>query len=76
MTNLLREHMTLGHRALGPPSARSTSTSAPSPSGFGFVDLVGSTPPASGLTLEGPCMALTGFESAAWDIASAHGDAS
>jgi len=59
MTNLLREHMTLAIRRSS-PSARSTSTSAPSPSGLGFVDLVGSTPSASGLTLKAHAMALTG----------------
>jgi adenylate cyclase len=41
--------------------------------GLGFVDLVGSTAWAAGLTLQEHALALTGFETAAWDIASAHG---
>ena len=41
--------------------------------GLGFVDLVGSTAWASGLTLKEHALALAGFEAAAWDIASAHG---
>jgi adenylate cyclase len=41
--------------------------------GLGFVDLVGSTAWAGGLTLKAHALALAGFESAAWDIASAHG---
>jgi adenylate cyclase len=72
MTNLLREHMTLAIRRSVAERTLDVDERAVTV-GLGFVDLVGSTPWASGLTLKAHAMALTGFESAAWDIASAHG---
>ena len=41
--------------------------------GIGFVDLVGSTAWSSHLTLEEHALALTAFETAAWDITTGHG---
>jgi adenylate cyclase len=41
--------------------------------GIGFVDLVGSTEWAGRLSLKDSALALTRFESAAWDIATGHG---
>jgi len=41
--------------------------------GIGFVDLVGSTQWAEGLSLKDHALALSRFESAAWDIATGHG---
>jgi adenylate cyclase len=41
--------------------------------GIGFVDLVGSTRWAAGLSLKDYALALSRFESAAWDIATEHG---
>jgi adenylate cyclase len=41
--------------------------------GIGFVDLVGSTAWAAHLSLKDHALALARFESAAWDIATAHG---
>jgi len=40
---------------------------------IGFVDLVGSTPWAAGLSLKDHALALSRFESAAWNIATEHG---
>ena len=71
MTNLLREHMTLAIRRSVAERTHEVDERAVTV-GLGFVDLVGSTPWASGLTLKEHAMALAGFESAAWDIASAH----
>ena len=72
MTNLLREHMTLAIRRSVAERTLEVDERAVTV-GLGFVDLVGSTPWASGLTLKDHAVALAGFESAAWDIASAHG---
>jgi len=72
MTNLLREHMALAIRRSVAERTLEVDERAVTV-GLGFVDLVGSTPWASGLTLKAHAMALAGFESAAWDIASAHG---
>ncbi|HEY5250600.1 MAG TPA: hypothetical protein VIJ09_03015 [Acidimicrobiales bacterium] len=41
--------------------------------GVGFIDLVGSTRWAGGLSLKDHALALSRFESAAWDIATEHG---
>lgn len=71
MTNLLREHMTLAIRRSVAERTLEVDEHAVTV-GLGFVDLVGSTPWASGLTLKEHAMALGGFEAAAWDIASAH----
>jgi adenylate cyclase len=72
MTDLLREHMTLAIRRSVTERTLETDERAVTV-GLGFVDLVGSTPWASALTLKAHALALAGFESAAWDIASAHG---
>jgi adenylate cyclase len=72
MTNLLREHMTLAIRRSVTERTFETDERAVTV-GLGFVDLVGSTRWASGLTLKEHALALAGFESAAWDIASTHG---
>jgi len=72
MANLLREHMTLAIRRSVAERTLEVDERAVTV-GLGFVDLVGSTPWAAGLTLKQHAMALEGFESAAWDIASAHG---
>src|SRR5580704_15113958 len=72
MTNLLREHMTLAIRRSVTERTLEVDERAVTV-GLGFVDLVGSTPWAAGLTLKAHAMALAGFESAAWDIASGHG---
>lgn len=71
MTNLLREHMTLAIRRSVSERNQEVDERAVTV-GLGFVDLVGSTPWASSLTLKEHALALAGFESAAWDIASAH----
>jgi adenylate cyclase len=72
MSNLLREHMTLAIRRSVTERTLEVDERAVTV-GLGFVDLVGSTPWASGLTLKAHALALAGFETAAWDIASAHG---
>lgn len=72
MTNLLREHMTLAIRRSVAERTLEIDEWAVTV-GLGFVDLVGSTPWAAGLSLKAHAMALGGFESAAWEIASAHG---
>jgi adenylate cyclase len=72
MTNLLREHMTLAIRRSIAERTLDIDEWAVTV-GLGFVDLVGSTPWAADLTLKAHALALGGFESAAWDIASAHG---
>jgi adenylate cyclase len=71
MTNLLREHMTLAIRRSVAERTLEVDERAVTV-GLGFVDLVGSTPWAAGLTLKEHAMALAGFEAAAWDIASSH----
>jgi len=72
MTNLLREHMTLAIRRSVAQRSLEVDERAVTV-GLGFVDLVGSTAWAAGLTLKDHALALAGFEAAAWDIASAHG---
>ena len=72
MTDLLREHMALAIRRSVAERTLEVDERAVTV-GLGFVDLVGSTQWASDLTLKAHALALTGFESAAWDIASAHG---
>ncbi len=72
MTNMLREHMTLAIRRSVAERSLEVDEWAVTV-GIGFVDLVGSTPWAEGLTLKAHALALAGFESAAWDIASVHG---
>ena len=72
MTNLLREHMARAIRRSVAESAYEFGAGAVAV-GLGFVDLVGSTAWASGLSLSDHALALTAFESAAWDIATAHG---
>jgi adenylate cyclase len=72
MANLLREHMALAiRRSIGERTLEVDERAVTV--GLGFVDLVGSTTWASGLTLKAHALALAGFESAAWEIASAHG---
>ncbi len=71
MTNLLREHMTLAIRRSVRERNQEVDARAVTV-GLGFVDLVGSTPWASDLSLKDQALALAGFETAAWDIASAH----
>ncbi len=71
MTNMLREHMALAIRRSVAERTLEVDERAVTV-GIGFVDLVGSTPWAAGLTLKEHAMALAGFESAAWDIASTH----
>jgi adenylate cyclase len=71
MTNLLREHMTLAIRRSVAERTLEGDERAVTV-GLGFVDLVGSTAWAGGLTLKEHAMALGGFEAAAWDIASRH----
>jgi adenylate cyclase len=71
MTNFLREHMTLAIRRSVAERTLDVDQWAVTV-GLGFVDLVGSTPWAAGLSLKEHALALEGFESAAWDIASAH----
>ena len=71
MTNLLREHMTLAIRRSVRERNQEVDARAVTV-GLGFVDLVGSTPWASGLSLKDQALALAGFETAAWDIASAY----
>jgi adenylate cyclase len=71
MTNLLREHMTLAIRRSVAERTLEVDERAVTV-GLGFVDLVGSTAWAAGLTLKEHAMALAGFEAAAWDIASRH----
>jgi len=72
ITNLLREHMTLAIRRSVTERIFAVDERAVTV-GLGFVDLVGSTVWASDLTLKEHALALAGFESAAWDIASARG---
>ncbi|HUI03968.1 MAG TPA: adenylate cyclase regulatory domain-containing protein [Acidimicrobiales bacterium] len=71
MNNLLREHMARAIRRSVAERADEFGAGAVTV-GLGFVDLVGSTAWASGLSLTEHALALTGFESAAWDIAAAH----
>jgi adenylate cyclase len=71
MTNLLREHMTVAIRRSVAERTLEGDERAVTV-GLGFVDLVGSTAWAGGLTLKEHAMALGGFEAAAWDIASRH----
>ena len=72
MTNLLREHMA---RAVSKSlTERTDDVDARAVTvGIGFVDLVGSTAWSSHLTLEEHALALTAFETAAWDITTGHG---
>jgi adenylate cyclase len=72
MANMLREHMTLAIRRSVAERTLEVDDRAVTV-GIGFVDLVGSTRWAEGLTLKEHALAMAGFESAAWDIASAHG---
>jgi len=72
MANLLREHMALAIRRSVTERTLEVDERAVTV-GLGFVDLVGSTAWASGLTLKAHALALAGFEAAAWDIAAAHG---
>jgi class 3 adenylate cyclase len=72
MANLLREHMTLAiRRSVGERELEVDERAVTV--GLGFVDLVGSTPWASGLSLKEHALALGGFEAAAWHIALDHG---
>ena len=71
MANLLREHMARAIRRAGAERADEFGAGAVTV-GVGFVDLVGSTAWATQLSLTDHALALTGFESAAWDIAGAH----
>jgi adenylate cyclase len=72
MANLLREHMALAIRRSVAERELEVDERAVTV-GLGFVDLVGSTPWAAGLSLKEHALALGGFEAAAWDIALDHG---
>jgi adenylate cyclase len=72
MTNMLREHMVLAIRRSVAERTLDVDDRAVTV-GIGFVDLVGSTAWASGLTLKENALALGAFETAAWEIASLHG---
>ncbi|HLI72342.1 MAG TPA: adenylate cyclase regulatory domain-containing protein [Acidimicrobiales bacterium] len=71
MEHLLRDHVRLATRRAateraGEPDSRAVNV------GVGFVDLVGSTQWAQNLALKDQALALSAFESAAWDIALRH----
>lgn len=72
MANFLREHMVLAIRRSIAERTLEIDERAVTV-GLGFVDLVGSTAWASGLTLKAHALALARFETAAWEIASAYG---
>jgi class 3 adenylate cyclase len=71
LSHLLHEQLALAvrraRRARNPDTAAETSAVA-----VGFVDFVGSTRWAEGLTLKDHAVALARFESAAWDLATHH----
>jgi len=70
MTHLLEQCFRLGSvRAV---STRGDSAGQTATVGIGFVDLVGSTQWAGRLSLKDHALALSRFESAAWDIAIEH----
>ncbi len=71
MEHLLWDHVQLATRRAATERAGETDSRAVSV-GLGFVDLVGSTQWAQGLPFKDQALALSGFESAAWDIALRH----
>jgi adenylate cyclase len=71
MTHLLEQSFRL--ESIRAAAARGDGLGQLATVGIGFVDLVGSTPWAAGLDLKDHALALSGFETAAWDIATEHG---
>jgi adenylate cyclase len=71
ITHLLEQTFRL--ESVRTTSARGDAGGQTATVGIAFVDLVGSTEWAGGLSLKDHALALSGFESAAWDIAIAHG---
>ena len=71
VTHLLEQYFRLNSVAAS--SARGDAGGQTATVGIGFVDLVGSTEWAEHLSLKDHALALSRFESAAWDIATEHG---
>jgi adenylate cyclase len=71
IAHLLQEYFRLNSVAAS--STRGDAVGQTATVGIGFVDLVGSTAWAERLSLKDHALALARFESAAWDIATAHG---